>query len=96
MVPGDAIGQSVILAGTQLHATVRALTAVTVYRLTSADLTPLIGRKPELGRTMCRALTEHRALEEKLMTPPEHGAGGSFSLMAWLEKGMRQLHDVIV
>jgi small-conductance mechanosensitive channel len=96
MVPGDAIGQSVILAGIQLHATVRALTAVTVYRLTSADLTPLIGRKPELGQTMCRALTEHRALEEKLMTPPEHGAGESFSLMAWLEKGMRQLHDVIV
>ena len=47
MAPGDAIGQSVVLAGTRLHATVHAVTAMTVLQLRSDDLSALIRRKPE-------------------------------------------------
>ncbi|AXF25832.1 mechanosensitive ion channel protein MscS [Burkholderia pyrrocinia] len=93
MAPGDAIGQSVVLAGTQLHASVYAVTAVTAYQLSSRDLSPLIARKPELGRLMCESLTEHIATEEKMMIPPAAHAHASFNLIEWLEKEMKRLHD---
>ncbi|WP_431822977.1 mechanosensitive ion channel domain-containing protein [Burkholderia sp. F1] len=95
MAPGDAIGQSVVLAGTKLHATVYAVTPVVVFQLRSDDLSPLIGRKPELGRLMCQSVTEHIAAEEKLMIPPEVKESASFSLLGWLEKEMKRLHDLI-
>ncbi|MGU7772678.1 mechanosensitive ion channel domain-containing protein [Burkholderia sp. MR1-5-21] len=95
MAPGDAIGQSVVLAGTKLHATVHAVTPVVVYQLRSDDLSPLIGRKPELGRLMCQSLTEHIATEEKVMMPPAEQESPSFSLLGWLEKEMKRLHHAI-
>ncbi|MEK7888310.1 mechanosensitive ion channel family protein [Burkholderia contaminans] len=96
MAPGDAIGQSVVLAGTRLHATVHAVTAMTVLQLRSEDLSALIRRKPELGRLMCESVTEHIATEERMMIPPVEKAHASFSLIAWLEKEMKRVHDSIV
>ncbi|WP_175978543.1 mechanosensitive ion channel family protein [Burkholderia sp. BCC1047] len=93
MAPGDAIGQSVVLAGTRLHATVHAVTAMTVHQLRSEDLSALIGRKPALGRLMCEALTDHIATEERMMIPPVEKAHAGFSLIGWLEKEMKRLHD---
>ncbi|MCA8244117.1 mechanosensitive ion channel family protein [Burkholderia sp. AU32262] len=93
MAPGDAIGQSVVLAGTRLHATVHAVTAMTVHQLRSEDLAALIGRKPALGRLMCESLTEHVATEERMMIPPVEQAHAGFSLIGWLEKEMKRLHD---
>ncbi|WP_230945794.1 Crp/Fnr family transcriptional regulator [Burkholderia cepacia] len=93
MAPGDAIGQSVVLAGTQLHASVHAVTTVTAFQLSSGDLSPLIARKPELGRLMCESLSEHIATEEKMMIPPAASAHASFNLIEWLEKEMKRLHD---
>ncbi|KUY59063.1 mechanosensitive ion channel family protein [Burkholderia sp. RF2-non_BP3] len=93
MAPGDAIGQSVVLAGTRLHASVYAVTAVTAYQLSSRDLSPLIARKPELGRLMCESLTEHIATEERMLIPPAAKAHASFNLIEWLEKEMKRLHD---
>ncbi|MEK2607357.1 mechanosensitive ion channel family protein [Burkholderia arboris] len=93
MAPGDAIGQSVVLAGTRLHATVRAVTAVTAHQLRSEDLASLIDRKPDLGRLMCESVTEHIATEERMLIPPAEKTHASFSLMAWLEKEMKRLHD---
>ncbi|KVT10234.1 mechanosensitive ion channel protein MscS [Burkholderia sp. MSMB1078WGS] len=93
MAPGDAIGQSVVLAGTRLHATVRAMTAMTVRQLRSEDLSALIGRKPALGRLMCESLTDHIATEERMMIPPVEKAHAGFSLIGWLEKEMKRLHD---
>ncbi|KAG8153764.1 mechanosensitive ion channel family protein [Burkholderia catarinensis] len=95
MAPGDAIGQSVVLAGTKLHATAYAMTPVRVYQLDSNALSPLIGRTPELGKLMCQSLTEHIATEERLMIPPAAKEGASFSLVAWLEKEMRLFHQAI-
>ncbi|QRR18438.1 mechanosensitive ion channel [Burkholderia sp. MS389] len=93
MAPGDAIGQSVVLAGTRLHATVHAVTAMTVHQLRSEDLSALIGRKPALGRLMCESLTDHFATEERMMIPPVEKAHAGFSLIGWLEKEMKRLHD---
>jgi small-conductance mechanosensitive channel len=95
MVPGDAIGQSAVLAGAKLHATVRAVTPVATYRLMSKDLSPLLKRKPELGQLMCRSLSEHRSVEDKLMVQPDKHDEASFSLLAWLERGMKNLHDAV-
>ncbi|WP_175824314.1 mechanosensitive ion channel family protein [Burkholderia sp. BCC0419] len=93
MAPGDAIGQSVVLAGTRLHATVHAVTAMTVHQLRSEDLSALIGRKPALGRLMCESVIEHLATEERMMIPPVEKAHAGFSLIGWLEKEMKRLHD---
>ncbi len=93
MAPGDAIGQSVVLAGTRLHATVHAVTAMTVHQLRSEDLSALIARKPALGRLMCESLTDHIATEERVMIPPVEKAHAGFSLIGWLEKEMKRLHD---
>ena len=49
MAPGDAIGQSVVLAGTRLHATVHAVTAMTVLQLRGDDLSALIRRPGSAG-----------------------------------------------
>lgn len=93
MAPGDAIGQSVVLAGTRLHATVHAVTAMTAHQLRSEDLSALIARKPALGRLMCESLTDHIATEERVMIPPVEKAHAGFSLIGWLEKEMKRLHD---
>ncbi|RQU83627.1 mechanosensitive ion channel protein MscS [Burkholderia cenocepacia] len=93
MAPGDAIGQSVVLAGTRLHATVHAVTAMTVHQLRSKDLSALIGRKPALGRLLCESLTDHIATEERMMIPTVEKAHAGFSLIGWLEKEMKRLHD---
>jgi small-conductance mechanosensitive channel len=93
MAPGDAIGQSVVLAGTRLHATVHAVTAMTVHQLRSEDLSALIARKPALGRLMCESLTDHIATEERVMIPPVEKAHAGFSLIGWLEKEIKRLHD---
>jgi small-conductance mechanosensitive channel len=95
MVPGDAIGQSTVLAGAKLHATVRAVTPVVTYRLQSKDLSLLLKRKPELGHLMCRSLSEHRSVEDKLMVQPDKHDEASLGLLAWLERGMKDLHDTI-
>jgi small-conductance mechanosensitive channel len=95
MVPGDAIGQSAVLAAVKLHATARAVTPVTAYQLRSEDLSPLIGKNPEIGRQMCRVLSESRAVEERIMVPADETRDPSFSILTWLEKGMRRLHQAL-
>ena len=43
---------------------------------------------------MCESV--HIAAEERMMIPPVEKAHASFSLIAWLEKEMKRVHDSIV
>ncbi|WP_250516506.1 mechanosensitive ion channel family protein [Caballeronia sp. INDeC2] len=95
MVPGDTIGQSAVLSGATMHATVRARTRVTVYRLTSDSLTPIVTKRPDVGRQMCRVLSEHRETEEKVMSPKEKSGENTAGFFSWLEDGMRRLHQIV-
>ena len=95
MAPGDAIGQSGIVSGMQLHATVRAVTHVVIYCLDKSDLTPIIKARPEVGHQMCRALSDYRAFEEIFMTPEALESVKSDGILAWLRAGMQRLHDLV-
>jgi len=95
MAPGDAIGQSGILSGMQLHATVLAVTHVVIYCLDKSDLTPIIKARPEVGHQMCRALSDHQAVEEVFMTPAELQPAKGDGIFAWLREGMQRLHDLV-
>ena len=95
MVPGDAIGQSIILAGAKLNATMRAVTVAIVYQLRSDEISALLARRPEIGERMCRSLSEHRATEEKLMSVHDEKGQPSSDFFSWLKKGMKELHDLI-
>lgn len=95
MVPGDAVGQSSVLAGAKLHATVRALTPVVVWQLKSEALSTLLAQRPDIGERMCEALSERQAAEEKLLKPHEESRPAGFDFFAWLRKGMKELHDII-
>ena len=95
MAPGDAIGQSGILSGMQLHASVRALTHVVIYCLDKSDLTPIIKSRPEVGHQMCQALSDHQAVEEIFMTPAGLQPAEGDDILAWLREGMQRLHDLV-
>jgi small-conductance mechanosensitive channel len=95
MAPGDAIGQSGVLAGARLHATVHALTPAIAYELNSTQLSPLLLKRPDIGERMCQTLTEHRSIEEKLMSPPEKPDETSPNFYAWIESGMKKLHKML-
>lgn len=94
MVPGDYIGQSSILAGKHLQATVRALTTVGVYRLDKDALTPLIQARPDMARQMCEALSAHHADEQALLAAPPAEATGRHGMFDWLREGMKRFHQL--
>jgi small-conductance mechanosensitive channel len=94
MGPGDSIGQSGILAGVKFNVTVHALTSVTVFRLSKDALTPILKERPEVGRQMCRLLTQHHTVEESLLTNVPPTAQEETGLLKWFRDGMLRLHDL--
>lgn len=95
MAPGDTIGQSAIVSGATLHATVVALSRVTSYSLASVSLSPILAKRAEVGQRMCEILSVHRATEESVLSPADHHTSGSVGFASWLEKGMQRLHHLV-
>jgi len=93
MAPGDSVGQSGILAGMRSDVTVRAMTRVVVLRLDKDALTPILARRPEMAREMCRLLSEHEATEKSLLATSAY-ASESGGLLNWIRDGMRRLHEL--
>ncbi|RKT21588.1 mechanosensitive ion channel-like protein [Paraburkholderia sp. RAU2J] len=94
LAPGDSIGQSGILAGVRTAVVVRALTRATVFRLDKSALTPVLARRPEVAKEMCRLLSEHHASEEMLLASPvnvDESAGG---LLQWIRDGVKRFHEL--
>ncbi|WP_341316638.1 mechanosensitive ion channel family protein [Paraburkholderia sp. IMGN_8] len=94
LAPGDSIGQSGILAGVRSSVTVRALTRSTVFRLDKTALTPILARRPEVAREMCRVLSEHRETEKMLLASPAHADDSSGGLLQWIRDGVRRFHEL--
>ncbi|REE23797.1 small-conductance mechanosensitive channel [Paraburkholderia sp. BL27I4N3] len=94
LAPGDSIGQSGILAGVKTGVIVHALTRVTVFRLDKAALTPILTRRPEVGREMCRLLSEHHETEKLMLASPDEADSGSGGLLQWIRDGVRRIHDL--
>jgi small-conductance mechanosensitive channel/CRP-like cAMP-binding protein len=93
LAPGDSIGQSGILAGVQSDVTVRAATRVTAYQLDKDALTPVLARRPEVTKEMCRLLAEHRASDETLLAAPSAPAE-SKRFFDWIREGVRRFHEL--
>lgn len=92
--PGDAIGQSSILAGMEFKVSALALTRMTVFRLSKDALTPVLQARPEVGQQMCRLLSEHHAIEETLLAGSTGRRPEAAGLLEWFHEGMRRLHDL--
>jgi hypothetical protein len=92
LAPGDAFGQSGILADVESHVTVRAATRATVYRLDKDALTPVLARRPEVAKEMRRLLSEHRASDATLLAQPVVSMADSAGLVDWIRESMRRFH----
>ncbi|CAG4889601.1 mechanosensitive ion channel family protein [Paraburkholderia saeva] len=92
--PGDAIGEASVLAGLPVSAKLTARTAAVLYRLDKVDLTPVLQKRPEIGRLMCSHLAGQqealRGIEHEVAAPAED----SWAITDWLRDAMRRLHDL--
>lgn len=96
LAPGDAIGQSGILAGIKTDVIVRALTHATVFRLDRAALTPILARRPAVAKEMCRLLSEHYASEKILVEAQANRDQTPAGLLQWIRDGVRHFHDLAI
>jgi small-conductance mechanosensitive channel len=96
LAPGDSIGQSGILAGVKTEVVVRALTRATVFRLDKSALTPLLARRPEVARQMCRLLSEHHAAEKILLESPANVNEAHGGLLQWIRDSVRRFHELAI
>lgn len=94
LAPGDSIGQSGILAGVRTAVIVRAMTRATVFRLDKAALTPVLERRPDVAKEMCRLLSEHHATEELLLASPQDVEDNPGGLLQWIRDGVRRFHEL--
>ncbi|PRY04444.1 mechanosensitive ion channel family protein [Paraburkholderia sp. BL25I1N1] len=96
LAPGDAIGHSAILSGAGYPSVATALTAVVVYCLDRSNLTPVIQRRPELGRQMCRWLVDNHRTDGAFVAVPANQPSTEAGMFGWLKEGMHRLHDLVV
>jgi len=96
LAPGDSIGQSGILAGVKTDVVVSALTRATVFRLDKTALTPILARRPEVAKEMCRLLSEHHATEKMLLESPTNMDETSGGLLQWIRDGVRRFHELTI
>lgn len=62
---GDFFGEMSLLTGDSRSATVRALTATTVYEITKDDIKPLIQKNNEISEKLSRVLMERKLSNQK-------------------------------
>ncbi|MFM0224063.1 mechanosensitive ion channel domain-containing protein [Paraburkholderia dipogonis] len=96
LAPGDSIGQSGILAGVRTGVIVHAMTHATVFQLDKAALTPILVRRPEVAREMCRLLSEHHETEKLMLASPDDADQSSGGLLQWIRDGVRRIHELTV
>jgi hypothetical protein len=65
-----------------------------VFRLDKTALTPVLARRPEVAKEMCRLLSEHHATEEMLLASPVTVDGTSGGLLQWIRDGVRRFHEL--
>ncbi|MFM0549467.1 mechanosensitive ion channel family protein [Paraburkholderia sediminicola] len=94
LAPGDSIGQSGILAGVRTGVIVHAMTHATVFQLDKAALTPILTRRPEVAREMCRLLSEHHETEKLMLASQGDADQSSGGLLQWIRDGVRRIHEL--
>jgi small-conductance mechanosensitive channel len=94
LAPGDSIGQSGILAGVRTGVVVHAMTHATVFQLDKAALTPILARRPEVAREMCRLLSEHHETEKLMLASTDDADPSSGGLLQWIRDGVRRIHEL--
>jgi hypothetical protein len=67
---------------------------VKAYRLDKAALTPLLSKRPEVMKEMCRLLSEHRASDQSLLAMPPPAASDSSGFLDWLREGVKRFHEL--
>jgi hypothetical protein len=93
--PGDAIGHSGILTGISTNVTLRAVTAVTIYRLSKESLTSVLKERPQVALQMCRILAQYETLEASLRSVPLVHVQSEGHIFDWLHDGIKRFHDLV-
>jgi small-conductance mechanosensitive channel len=92
--PGDHFGEVGLLTGKPAEATITALTPVTIYELSKADLAPVVEARPEVSQALCRALARRQAAGQ-FMTAPDIDQGVPPSgVAAWFSVRLHRLFDL--
>jgi hypothetical protein len=66
-----------------------------VFQLDKSALTPLLARRPEVAREMCRLLSERQANEAMLFALPAGIAQpDSSGLLQWIRDGVKRFHQL--
>ncbi len=92
--PEDSFGESGVLSGVPMSVDITAMSRVLVYRLDKEDLSPLLKKRPELGHSMCRLLSQRRDYTRTFIHEEEHDVETESGLLHWLREGMRRLHEL--
>ncbi|AQV98212.1 mechanosensitive ion channel protein MscS [Cupriavidus necator] len=92
--PGDAFGESGVLAGIPMQVAIGTVTGAALYRLDKADLTPVLRARPDVGSEMCRLLSQHKESSDVLAQMRVMPDVKRMGLLQWLQDKMRALHQV--
>jgi hypothetical protein len=92
--PGEAIGESGVLAGLPVRATITTITRAVTWQLDKTDLTPLLKSQPALARQMCQMLSQRQDRLGKLGAVAPPAGDTQHTIFQWLWDGMRKLHDL--
>jgi CRP-like cAMP-binding protein len=92
--PGDAVGRAGVLTGVSKGIKLRAISKVTVARLSKDAITPILQQYPEVAKAMLASLIAYQTKEAEVLSElplPVIEASGIF---ARLLAGMKRLHSI--
>jgi len=92
--PGDAFGESGVLAGIPMQVAITTMTGAVLYRLDKTDLTPILQARPEVGSGMCRLLSEHKESNDALARMRVPLDAQKVGILQWLQAKMHALHHM--
>ena len=92
--PGDHFGEVSLLTGHPAQATITALTPVTAYELSKADLAPVIEARPEVSQAVCRALARRQAAGQLMIAPDLDKSVPPSGVAAWFSVRLHRLFDL--
>jgi CRP-like cAMP-binding protein len=92
--PEDSFGESGVLSGVPMSVDITAMTQAVLYRLDKQDLGPLLKKRPELGHSMCRLLSQRQDYTRTFIHEEAHDVKTESGLFQWLWEGMRRLHEL--
>ncbi|WP_235590050.1 MULTISPECIES: mechanosensitive ion channel family protein [Burkholderiaceae] len=92
--PGEAFGESGLLAGLPMNVTITTLTPCVLFQLSKEDMTSFLKEFPDVATQMCLLLAFRQDKLGKLAMPTSAAREEGHSLFHWLVEKVRHLHSL--